>query len=184
MIGQPSKQIPQLAEIYGMWHVPFWQTSWFKMVCNISALLIFAGIIYYLARTIMRRKKAALPPWETALETLKQMGNSLPSTNDETRRYYVRLTALLKSYLQKRYDRVLSSSTDMELVEQAHAHDIPNKAIDQLREVLHGAVLIQFARADARETQINCDLKHARAIIMLTTPEASSDKTPGSTKKS
>ena len=168
---QQITQAPQLAEIYGTWHVPFWQTSWFKLCCSAGLLVIAAVVLYGVIRTIKNRNLPATPPWQEALNQLERMAATFPQTSDETRLHYIRLTYLLKRYIQRRYDRTLTGSTDTELAEQAQEHGLPEKAADHLKQVLEGAVLIKFARAEAREAQIARDLKHACEIISLSTPK-------------
>ena len=161
---------PQLADIYGMWHIPFWQSGWFKICCAAGSLMILGILAYVGWRIASRRRAPRLSPWQEALVQLEQMGTTLPKSSDETRLYYLRLTWVLKHYLQRRYNCVLAGSTDTELAAEALSHGAPEQVADQLKEVLEGAVLIKFARAEARQTQITRDLKHARTIVALTTP--------------
>jgi len=173
---------PELANIYGMWHVPFWQTGWFKLCCATGALAALSIVSYAGWYIISRRRTPQLSPWEEALKQLESMGATLPQNSNETRLYYLRLTYILKHYLQRRYNCTLVGSTDTELATQALSHGAPEQAADQLKEILEGAILIKFARAEARQAQIARDLKHARTIVTLTTPAPAPPK-PRASKK-
>ena len=177
-----TPEIPALADIYEMWHVPFWQTTWFKICYGLIVLFVIQLAIGLAAYFINHRRKPKLTAWQQAFEQLQRLAQKYPATTDEARIYYTRLTHLLKQYIQKRYGRKLEGSTDNELIQQAQSHGLPEKASDCLREILEGAVLIKFARAEAREAQISRDLKHARTNITLSVPQPSATQNERVTK--
>jgi len=65
-----------LYDIYGIWHKPFWQTSWFALVCGslIAVALLLVGIaIGYKLYTWLRRKHYTA--WEIAIIKLEHIKN-------------------------------------------------------------------------------------------------------------
>jgi len=163
-----------LADIYEMWHIPFWQTGWFILTCiSIGAIIAIGAVATTIFLLRKRRQSYIQTPWERALGRLQKLANPTEAESNASL-LYTRLTLLLKQYLQERYDRTLEGHTDTELA--ARMHELPDEAAAQLRQIFEGAVFIKFARAKARQERIKRDLRAAQAVISLTTPPSAPQK--------
>ena len=107
-----------LYDIYGVWHLPFWQTTWFKYLCASLIALVFllvgVAIGYRLYQWIRHKQYTA---WEIALMKLEQLKKNHYATQDEAKQAYGVITAVLKEYLSKRYGWSVTSATDDELAQ-------------------------------------------------------------------
>ncbi len=64
-------------------------------------LLILAGILYayFFQKRRKELRKLELPPFDRAIEELKALEGEKPSEQDEYKKYYSRLTDVVRRYL-------------------------------------------------------------------------------------
>lgn len=156
-------------DIYPLWHVPFWQTSWFfwSIICLI--IVVVLGLGYALYKRFFAKKAQPLNPWQKALQELEALEN-LDVTNPENgKQFYLQLTAILKQYLQDRFQFPLVGKTDEEMVSYLRDSEIEKKY--KISEICNGCVLIKFANQSAIADQTNSHLQMAIKLITDTVPE-------------
>ncbi len=118
-------------------------------------LLALVGVFYtYL---FQKRKKELrnreLPPFDRALEALKELEKEYPSEQEEYKNYYSRLTDVVRRYLEEeaKIDALESTSdellTKLELRKNAGTLDLDQKTLNSLRKVLQNADLVKFAKS-------------------------------------
>jgi len=165
----------QLSDLYGIWHVPFWQRTWFTVTMWMLAIIFVVALGYLALRIWKKRQKPAPTPWEHALGQLEELAARNCSTPEQAQAFYLELTALLKTYLNERYGYNVQGKTDAELVDYVRAQEeLPAGVVDHIGAILQGAVLIKFAGEQARAQQIEGDTTRARSIITITIPKEDS----------
>jgi hypothetical protein len=151
-------------DIFDYYHIPFWQTLWFKVSVCVTVLLLIALIVYF----IVTRKKRELEPWEWATEKIQQLSLEKCLTKNDYKKFYFDLTLILKQYLHKRYAWKTVDKTDEELIEYLHKQGFDETLLEALKKMLEGAVWIKFAGNDVIKAQADADFKTAFSIIKKT----------------
>lgn len=161
-----------LYDIYGIWHQPFWQTTWFKYSCVSMLgliLLLISILIGYWLYTWMRQKKYTAG--EIAIMKLEQLKNKSYATPDDAKQAYAVITSVLKQYFTQRYGWPVSAATDEELAVYVQSSPLSDELTQQIKTILSGAVLIKFANQAALEPQVKADIDRALHIVHVTTPQ-------------
>lgn len=166
-----------LYDIYGIWHVPFWQTKSFYAFVGFVCLLV----LFFVARSIFKRlraKKKLLPAWEIALQKLRELQAHNIATQERAKQFYGSLTVILKNYLHARYSFDAQGKTDKELLvylRDVREHRFDNKLVNELEEIFSGMELIKFANVQAMQEQIEKDLARTIGFIKQTVPKTPKD---------
>lgn len=145
-----------------------------KLVLWLVPILSLIGIlIYYYFRK--KKKKAAaeikLPPYEEALEALKELDESHFLKNDNSKRYYTALTEIIKRYLHREVDDSAIESTSNELIERLILHrdaghfDFDEETLKKLESIFKRADLIKFAKMKEQAGQAKVDRSVVEDII-------------------
>ncbi len=165
----------ELYDIYGLWHVPFWQTLLFKIIVG---ALFFLTLILLVLAFIRRRhaRKKELTPWEQALQDLRELREHNIATPEHAQEFYLRLTAILKTYLYMRYQHPVHAKTDHELMHFLYQEKFSPVLLQELQDIFSGMELIKFARGQGASEQIECDMRRSIAFIKKTIPESQSSK--------
>ncbi len=157
-------QALQLYDIYGLWHVPFWQRTWFIicMVLLVGALL--AGMCYLLVKQY-KAKKPPVPAWKQALQKLQELKRTGTLKREKSEHYYVQLTKLIKEYMSDQFGTDIRSLTDDEICAYIDERTLYDKQKEQLKQIFGAGQLIKFANQDAIEQQMLDDWQHAHTFI-------------------
>jgi len=138
--------------------------------------LVCIGIMYtYL---FQKRKKELrtqeLPPFERAIEELKALESENLSEQEEFKRYYSRLTDVVRRYLEEeaKIDALESTSEELlaklELRKDAGSLDLDRKTLMSLRAVLQNADLVKFAKSMPEKYTANEDRKAVEHVVIET----------------
>jgi hypothetical protein len=157
----------QLYDIYGLWHVPFWQTTWFKLLVGSIIVAILFVIIVMLVHHRRARKKV-LTSWEQALRDLHELREHGIPAPDRAQEFYLRLTEILKTYLQQRYQYSVIGKTDHELMHFLYQEHFSPALLQELQEIFSGIEVIKFARGTTVVEQIERDLQRSVLFVEQT----------------
>jgi len=152
---------------YGIWHKPFWQTTFFYRA---GGLLIVASILlisYLLIKKYYaRKKKRVIPVWQQALQELVLLQEQEVLLPECSKKFYGLLTFIFKSYLQEKRNLPLVGKTDAEVIAFLQKRtDIDRELLKHIETVFTGSVGIKFANERAMQEQIENDLNRSIAII-------------------
>ncbi len=155
---------------YDIWHKPFWQTTTFY---RISGLLLFISMLllcYLLIKKYRaRRKKKKIPAWQRALQELELLQKNNKIAPVHGKEFYRIVTAILKSYLQERFNSNLCSKTDAEVIASLEKRvDIDPELLQTICTIFKGSVVIKFANERAIQEQIEHDFNQSVMIIKKT----------------
>lgn len=158
-----------LYDIYGSYHVPFWQTKAFYVSSGICFCLLLAFLIWQ-AWKKFRARKQMLPSWERALRELEQLKKSNVASVSQGKQFYCTLTSLFKKYLDERFGFDCQGKTDEELLSYLEQKEFPATLLNELRVIIMGSIIIKFANAQAIQEQIVLDLSRSVTFIRQTIP--------------
>jgi len=147
-----------------------------RILWGLLAGLVIIGILYtYL---FQKRKKELrvreLPPFERAIEELKALESETLSEQEEFKRYYSRLTDVVRRYLEEeaKIDALESTSEELlaklELRIDAGSLDLDRKTLKSLRGVLQNADLVKFAKSLPELYTANQDRKSVEHVVKET----------------
>jgi len=157
-----------LYDIYGCWHVPWWQTNFFSYTIGVL-ICLFVGFALFLI--IYAKRKEKVTPFEYAIQQLELLKNMV--NRQGVTLTYDQLSAIIKHYLyqQKGYSKSLS---DQELKAALHQLNITPDLEMAMQELLEHAVQAKFAKEHFNGGFITKDIVHAIEFIDHTKPDQSS----------
>ena len=146
--------------------------------------LILAGIlyVYFFQKRRKELRKRELPPFDRAIEELKALEGEKPSEQDEYKKYYSRLTDVVRRYLEEeaKIDALESTSEELlvklEMRKDAGTLDLDHVTLKSLKEVLRNADLVKFAKS-MPEYRIANEDRIAVEHVVIETKEALPDPT-------
>jgi len=177
MHDMPSENLSeQLYDIYGVWHIPFWQRSWFVWGVGITVIVILLTLVWLIVRAYRTKKeKEQVSYWDYTLHELTQLKKQGVVTSEQGKLFYVRLTGLLKKYIQSRYRYDLTGKTDTEVIVYLQQIGFDPPLLAELKTIFEGGVIIKFAPVQAIRQQIESDWGQSIAFVQKTMPSESPD---------
>ena len=161
-----------LYDIYGTWHIPFWQTTTFYVVVSLLVGLVVLWIAWYFINNY-RAKKQQRTPWERALHSLEQLRSQKVVSVQHGKQFYLALTTIIKQYLHDRFNFDVLGKTDRELLMYLeHIHVAPD-LVEDIRAIAQGGLLVKFANVQAVQEQVDKDFERAVLLIKKTIPKKS-----------
>ncbi len=166
-----------LYDIYSVWHVPFWQTSWFYW--TVISLVILLGVVlgWGAYRWYRLRNKQPITPWQKALRIITKLQNQTYTTQQEGKHCYFVFTTALKQYLEERFAYPIAHKTDEEAASYLEQQQLEQNLKKNIQEILRGCLLIKFANEQAVSEQIQAHLALAKEIVVSTIPQKTDQKT-------
>lgn len=154
-----------LCDIYDLWHTPFWQTTWFFVVCLMIPTTIVLGVTVYFVIRYMSQKRI-VPAWERALHQINTLQPTVYTSKEEGKLFYFELTAILKNYFNERYGLCIKGKTDRECLEIS----LPEELKPLLHDIFSGCLRIKYADESALQEQLIRDHSHAILLVKQTSP--------------
>lgn len=160
-----QQQPLELIDIYGVWYHPWWQQAWFVYPSILACVAVIVFLCYWIYKRFFYVEKVQLP-YEKALEALQ----SLRGDDLSPKLFYIRLTEILKEYLQELYHEQFVGTTDTEMIRLLERTSSASpKIMTQVEEILDGVTLIKFANHKAAQEQMSKALTSALQIVEETT---------------
>ena len=107
-----EQQKLELIDIYDIVYEPWWLSVTAKITACIVVFILCVAVCYFIYRKT--RKPLVLLYWQ---KTLCDIGVLEKADFADGQAFYMRLTEIMKQYLQKKYDLQLVDKTDTELLE-------------------------------------------------------------------
>lgn len=151
------------------------------LIWVILGLLLIGAILYF----ILRKKKEeeeeeiipTLPPYEEAIEKLKELDHKLLWQNNRIKQYYSELTEIIRDYIEKELKIPALEITSDELIEyikdfnNAKTIELTKETLDKLKALLQEADLVKFAKSKPLSHEIEEDRKDAEDILNSMKPK-------------
>ena len=158
-----NNQSLEILDIYDISYNPWYLQAWFIYSVIGLCIILIVGISYLLY--IKNKKVKKITPQEKALQLLTVLQKANLQNHKE---FYIRLTSLLKQYLQKEYRVDLVGTTDAEFLQKIiDKHVFSEMIIDHVKKILDGVTLIKFANESAAQEQMQQALKLSFEIIQI-----------------
>lgn len=161
----PQNQELLLYDIYDLWYVPFWRTSWFCALVGFCVVAVLIAVVFFLVRWY-RRWREHKKPWERALVRVQKLSQRYGRQAD--RHYhqaYAELIEILKSYIEIMCFVSLVSKTDQECIAYL-------RSVTQLSELQHllnalfsTAQTMKFSPQKDADDQWHRDVERVKSII-------------------
>ncbi len=143
---------------------------------GIAAILLIALLLYYF---VFKKKKETeeeviiplLPPYEEAIQKLKELDEKLLWQNNKTKQYYSELTGIVRGYIERELNIPALESTTDELIDvikdfsDIQSIETNKETIKKLKELLQESDLVKFAKSKPMSHEIEQDRKDAKDVI-------------------
>ena len=173
-LKQPLYDAKPIAEVTS----PSSSHLWLWIVLGIVALLLTAAVLYFF---VFRKKKLSaeeerkkLPPFERAIQDLKDLQNSKYLIESQHKAYYTRLTDIVKEYLEDEVHILAKESTTDELLakindlQQTGKLHLSEETINNLKRVLQNADLVKFAKSKPSDNNAEYDRETIERVVIKT----------------
>lgn len=151
----------------------FWEIIPWILIFLLLILSAF-GIFYYLKRRQPKQKKAfipEIPPYEQAMKSLKDLDSSGLLEKGEIKEYYVKLSDILRRYIEDEHSIPALESTTDELMNSAYSIEISEETRNKMRELLRESDFVKFAKYKPESGKHPYYRKTTEDIIKAVKPE-------------
>ncbi len=153
----------QLYDIYEHWHVPFWQTTLFKVLAGgILLMLIIAVILIYYKR---HYKVQEVPAGQRALNALNALEKTSITTKEDAQAVYFKLTDILKNFFQHQYGIPFNGMSDAEMITALRTTPMPHQLMPSLEKMVDASMHVKYAQHDALQPELLHHISMAKNII-------------------
>ena len=153
-------------------------TFWKIVLWIVLALAVIGGLVYWFffrkKQLTEEEKEALLPAYDRALLELKRLENSKYLIQDEYKKYYSELTAIVRSYLEEdAHVSAMESTTNqliekLELLKDAGELKLEEDTILQFKKILQTADLVKFAKSKPATSIAEQDRTAVEEIVIKT----------------
>lgn len=167
-IKQPMYHIKELQ------NEPYLFSDYLNYFWGLIVLLIIIGVILYF---VLRDKPteeeimSRIPPFDAAKMRLKELDKKELISQNKIKLYYVELTDIVRTFIEKEMNIPALESTTDELMEtitdfNSSSHlNIPNETLLKLKKLLKEADLVKFAKSKPLQNEIALHRVDAEGII-------------------
>ncbi len=150
----------ELKDIKGPIEIPFNYKFWLSLA---AILLLVALIAYLLYRLYKKRKEQGYlitpppppkPAHEIALENLHALFNSDLIENQAFKEFYIRLSEILRTYLEGRYFFPALEETTLEILRNLKQNETDADRFEEMKFILTLSDLVKFAKYIPRPEEI------------------------------
>ena len=142
-------------------YIPFNYFFWISM----AVIVILVAVITYLGYLLWKRRKEKgylfsppsppRPAHEIALEALEELYNSNLLEEKQFKKFFSRLSEIIRAYLEGRYFLSALEETTTEIMDDAKQHIDEKNLLDDLKNILELSDLIKFAKYIPVEKEID-----------------------------
>ena len=153
---------------------PYLFSDYLNYFWGLLALLVVIGLILYF---VLRDKPteeeliSRIPPFEAAKLRLKELDEKELLTQNKIKLYYVELTDIVRTFIEKELNIPALESTTDELIEtitdfnSSSKLNIPVETLNKLQKLLQEADLVKFAKSKPLQNEIALHRVDAEGVI-------------------
>ncbi len=139
----------------------------------LALLLLIAVILYFVLRKKPSEEEiiAKIPPFDLAKQRLKDLDDKKLIKHNRIKPYYVELTDIVRTFIEREMNIPALESTTDELMEiitdfnESSKLNIPKETIIKLKHLLKEADLVKFAKSKPLLNEIELHRNYAEIII-------------------
>jgi len=150
------------------------------LVIILVLLFISAAAVFIYLRNKKKIKEKPVipqrPPEEFAREALKALLEMKLVEKGFIKEYYIRLSDILRTYIEGRYRIFALDRTTWELYQEMRSKKIERMHVDKINDFLEDCDLVKFAKYIPNSKEIEEVYKRAEEIIEITKSEAQNPK--------
>jgi hypothetical protein len=162
----------KLRPLKGIFNVRSWMWLWILI-----GTLALSGLFYWL--WTHRKKKIGLTevpvdprkPEEIAWEEIQALEDENLVSQGKTKEFYIRLSDILRTYLERRYQISALEKTTSELFMDIRELGLNSDLINTLKTFFGTGDLVKFAKLTPGEEEILLDLLRVKEVVSKTTPQ-------------
>jgi len=146
----------------------------------LSGLIIIAVMVWILIRYVKRRKNKIIKPTPTspaelpevaALRELNSLKEEKPWKHNMIKQYHIRLSEILRRYLEGRYNFSAMELTTGEILQSLKTLKCSDHDVRQVTGILNVSDLVKFAKAVPGEGENALQVDLAISFVKNTTPD-------------
>ena len=173
-LKQPLYDIKPIQEV----KKPLTSYGWILTIIAAVLLLLIVAFVYFV---FIRKKKfpflqtqKKLPPFDRAIQDLKELQNSKYLIQSQHKEYYTRLTDIVKAYLEEEVHILAKESTTDELLtkinllQEKGKLNLNRETITNLKRVLQTADLVKFAKNKPSDDNAEYDRETIENVVIKT----------------
>ncbi|MCA0933158.1 hypothetical protein LCM02_11900 [Lutimonas saemankumensis] len=153
---------------------PYLFSDYLNYFWGLIALLLVIGLILYF---ILKDKPteeeiiSRIPPFEAAKMRLKELDEKKLISQNKIKMYYVELTDIVRTFIEREMNIPALESTTDELLEtlidfnSSSNLNIPKETVNKLKKLLQEADLVKFAKSKPLQNEIVLHREDAEGII-------------------
>ncbi|MBR5001998.1 MAG: DUF4381 family protein [Bacteroidaceae bacterium] len=156
--------------------VPAW------LLILIVAVVLIAVAVYFVARYYKQRKVEAaippekrIPPYELAMQELKQLRESKLWQQGQEKQYYTRLVDILREYIDSRFGINAMEMTSSQILAALQRNKDTKEVNKYLNEILSMADFVKFAKMRPMPDDNERVMHRAVDFVELTRPQSQAD---------
>ncbi|HCE43572.1 MAG TPA: hypothetical protein DET40_08490 [Lentisphaeria bacterium] len=147
------------------------------ILLSVIAMLAIVFLFIWLRRKKKNINKTVIPAWDIALMEFGKLRRELKEHRLTPDICIVKLTDIIRNYLEKRFSLHAPTQTTVEFMEDLKRDRSPLKSEDRdfLKDFLTAADLVKFANLPADELVIENAISKAEALVKTTRPAETAD---------
>ena len=154
-----------------------WLKRYLPLLLGLVLVLVVAAGIRWWMRRRQARKNAPLPSWRAALLELSLLRDMLRRHDADTPSCFVRLTDIVRNYLEKRFQLKAPQQTTEEFMHELNRSGSPLQEHQRrfLGEFMTASDLVKFAGVPGDEGLLDQAIGKAETLVNETRPQTEED---------
>jgi chorismate mutase len=152
-----------LLDIYGHLHVPFWQTSLFKIGAIAGTVLVLLALLAPFIKKFIAKKSES--PAQKALRILQELRMRQALSREDIHQVYFTLTTVLKEFFQSHFNHRFEGLTDQEMIQALEKTALPTQFHETIATLVHESSGVKYARQDGLKNRLNHHIDACCALI-------------------
>lgn len=185
VVDIPVDTVDAICDIKPVYEPPFdWRFFWTVLIIIVLSLLLICGgvwVYFKYFRNKFRKGTAEdekpvdpRPAHVIAMEQLENLRQEKLWQGGEVKRYYSRLTEIVKVYVSRRYDINATEQTTDELLSELKMNtsiEASKESVEDLRELLQLADLVKFAKWKPLPEENDRAFEEGKEFVQMTKQE-------------
>jgi hypothetical protein len=145
-----------------------------NLALGLAILAVIGGIVWLIIRRrkqqpiIPVRVRPQVPPHEIAMQQLSELEQQKHWQKGDIKAYHAGISTILRTYIEGRYQVPAMESVTDEILRDLRPHDVADKQLRALSELLQMADLAKFAKSQPSEKDNLQAMETAREYVRAT----------------